>query len=161
VLHAAAAELIECLTTRYVVERVDRTDLDGVAASAWPGSPATHLEPQDGGAPIVFTFTPFPGIMVRFGYGGWGSYPACGCDICSEDPGEEAERMRYVVGDVVAGGFFETRVRRRWRDDTYESRLVSRTRDGFTTQRGDIDPDTAARMPHGTTRWPTWTTRSG
>jgi len=157
-LHRAALELIARLATDYEVDRADGTDLDPEAARLWPGSRSTRLIPADG-APLTFTFTPFPGISLRFGYHGRDTFPPCGCDACNEDPTEEARRMTEVASDVVAGGLSETRRRRVFRSDTYESRLIRR--DGGVWGRSgpaptDPDPDPVDKMPLGTTDWSAW-----
>jgi len=156
VLHETASQQIDQLLARHALERVDGIDLDRRASRAWPESPATMLVPLGGGAPITFTFTPFPGVMMMFGHDGHGSFPACGCDACDDDPVVEADRMTEVVADVVAGGFTETRHRHILRADVYESLLRSVV-GGTVCLKGPVDSDLDPLMPPGITRWPPWT----
>ena len=108
------------------------------------------------GAAICFTFTPFPGVILQFGHGGHRTFPACGCDVCDDDPLEEAERMAEVVAVVVAGRFTETRYHRRLTTDIYES--VMHSGQGSTVRgKGPIGTDVDPLMPVGTTQWARWT----
>jgi len=155
-LHRAALELVDRLVSEFEVERVDGTDLDPEGAELWPGSRATRLMPATG-APLTITFTPFPGISLRFGYHGHDVFPRCGCDACNEDPSDEAQRMAKVVSVVVAGGFTETRRRRVFRSDTYESRLIRSDDQGwYGAGPSPIDLDGGDKMPRGTTDWSPW-----
>lgn len=75
------------------------------------------------------------------------------------DLDEEAVRLVDLVRDIVAGGFTETRVRRRWRADTYHSWLEARAGGGRSGWGGTVSEEHARRtVPVGTTRWPVWRT---
>jgi hypothetical protein len=65
--------------------------------------PATLTPSMTTAAPVAFAFTPFPGVIVR--YGNWlaDSFPSCGCDACRETAEEEIERLDGLLDDVVAG----------------------------------------------------------
>lgn len=156
VLHGAAIELIENLVEHFTVERVDGVDLDARAAGFWPGARAVQLVPADAGTTVVFTFTPFPGLMVGFGHNGHESFPACGCDLCAENPQQEVARLAELVRDVVAGGFSETVARGR-RVARYECNLVSP--DGAKRTQLRRVQGTDRPQPAGTTSWPAWTVR--
>ena len=157
VLHQSAVDQIDRLVQQYSPDRTDGADLDPRAASAWPGSPAVRLTPRNGGAPITFTFTPFPGIMTRFGHGGQAAFPACGCDACDEDPTAEAYRMAGIVADVVAGGLSESRNHRMLRQDTYEWRLTRLDGSGsIAIGPAPVEAELAGHLPSGSTRWVAW-----
>lgn len=120
----------------------------------WPGSPATTLRPADG-ASLTLTFTPFPGVMVRYGFAGRSMFPACGCDACDEDPDDEAHAMAELVDDVISGSFSETRRQHVLRPDTYESE-ITRGAGSRRTEQAQIDPELTGGLAVGTTRWPPW-----
>lgn len=154
----AARRLLDELLDHYEVTRVDGIDLDDDAAPSWPGSPAVRLDPAGGGAPVVVTFTPFPGVHLRYGHDGHTVFPRCGCAECDEDPAEEAQDLVDEVLDVVAGGLTESRTRRRFRADHYETRLVSRDGSQLSRQWGTDPPDRP--VPVGITYWVPWPRRS-
>lgn len=156
-LHEAARLLIDQLTTDYVAERTDGAALLSSYASAWPDADATTLTPATG-APLTFGFTPFPGLVVRFGFCGEASFPSCGCDGCDEDPADEARRMAELVGVVVAGGLSESRLARMEGPDWYDSKLCDET--GCSSQRRSLpDFPGAEELPLDTTDWEPWTRR--
>lgn len=156
VLHGAATELIENLVEHFAVERVDGVDLDTRAAVMWPGSRAVQLIPADAGATVVVTFTSFPGLLVGFGHNGHERFPACGCDLCAENPQQEVERFAALVRDVVGGGFSEALVRGR-RVARYECNLVGP--DGAMRTQLRRVQQSDRPQPAGTTRWPGWDVR--
>lgn len=70
--------------------------------------PTVRLVPSSmGAAPIVVTFTRFPGLGVRFGLWHLDAFPSCGCDACDETAEGEFERLESMVRDVTAGRFRE------------------------------------------------------
>jgi hypothetical protein len=61
-----------------------------------------------GCAPIIVAFSAFPGLHVGCGRWYLTSFPNCGCDACAETAEGEGEKLRSLVGNVVAGRFRET-----------------------------------------------------
>ena len=144
-----ARDLAAQLTANYDVERTDGVE---------QGSTTIALNPTGGGAPITFTLTDFPGVIVTYGHAGEAIYPWCGCDACDEDPDELSEEMDDLVADIVAGGLVEERKRRVLRSDLYQSRLEHRGGGSRRCSR-DVEDDLADRMPEGQTDWPPWPRR--
>jgi Family of unknown function (DUF6226) len=58
-------------------------------------------------APLVVTFTAFPGLKVRAGRWCTVVFPACGCDACDETADDEARRLKEMIDALVAGRFRE------------------------------------------------------
>lgn len=156
VLVEVASRLIDELVAEYQVERIDGKDLDLEAATSWPSAPATRLVPAGGGAPITWTFTPFPGVMVHYGHHAHGAFPSCGCDMCDESPSQEVARLTELVSDVVAGRLTESRRRRLLRPDTYGWRLESHDGSSWHGTDGLTRPKPESLAPTGTTRWAPW-----
>jgi hypothetical protein len=156
VLHAAAAELVEELVDRYSVERTVGEDLDAQVAQRWPGSRAFRLVPNGPGPTLTLTLTAFPGVVITFGHNGHESFPACGCDLCAEEPEVEVARMRELVGDIVERGFSEVIVVGR-RVSRYECTLVGA--DGSLRTQLRRARHTDRPPPAGMIRWPGWAER--
>ena len=151
-------QLIDRLVARHDVERVDGVDLDpDIPDEGWAGSPATKLTPHGAGSPLTFTFTPFPGVGVRFGHAGHAMFPSCGCDACDDDPVEESDDLAEVVAVVIAGGFRESRHRPVVGRDRYET--VLQREDGTTRSIRSIDRRDLPSVPLGTTTWAPWSDR--
>ncbi len=107
-LHVATEALLVELCVLFEVERVDGHDLDEEQALRGVARPSTRLVPRDAGAaPLVVTFTTFPGVRVRAGHWCTDAFPTCGCDACDETADGEAARLRRMVDAVVAGRFRE------------------------------------------------------
>jgi hypothetical protein len=58
-------------------------------------------------APLVFTFTDFPGVLLHSGLLHSTPFPSCGCDACDETLASEAAGLEQQVLAVAAGGFAE------------------------------------------------------
>lgn len=157
-IQAAARDLINRLTAEYDVRRIDGVDLDPRTAESWPGSKAVRLEPTSDSAPITFTFTPFPGLCVRYGFIANDGFPSRGCDAClDDDPVSEAARMVDVVEGVVAGRYTEVRKSRLGRPDIMTTSLVLRN-GSVGRGPGSIEPLDES-LPLGTTEWGPWRER--
>jgi Family of unknown function (DUF6226) len=107
-LHRFALERLEELQSKFAVQRaeVDVPDPDIKVPLA---RPSIRLEPrQAGAAPIVVSFTTFPGLYVRCGRWLLEAFPSCGCDACDETLEGEEERFLELVENVVAGRFHES-----------------------------------------------------
>ena len=156
-LHDAADRIVEELTDRFEVEVLD-VEVDWWMSSTWNASHAIRLTPTGGGASATVVWTSFPGVGLVVGHASRFTFPACGCDACDEDPGDEAERLRRTIGAVTSGGFSETRKRRHVGRDVYRTDL--RHNDGSEQWGlGEIDEYAGARVPQGTTTWPRWIRR--
>jgi len=107
-LHKFAAELLHRLESTFDVERAEGYGLDPELESGKLERPSIRLVPRDSGdAPIVVTFSAFPGVRVRFGYWSTDAFPGCGCDAGDETSQSEAERLDQMVDDVTMGRFRE------------------------------------------------------
>ena len=101
-LHEAADALVARLEAKFQLDRID----DG--APVYEGViRQVQLVPVVG-APLVFCWTDFPGVRVRFGRWHDEAYPNCGCDACDEDAEELVEDLENEVEGAVAGQFTES-----------------------------------------------------
>jgi hypothetical protein len=109
-LHEVAEQIVCDLVSEYHVQRTDAFGLDPeLEGRCELARPSVRLAPEDpSSAPIVISFTAFPGIQMRLGHWHLMAFPACGCDSCHEEVGVEIERLRNSVADVVAGRFSES-----------------------------------------------------
>ncbi|MCB1029034.1 MAG: hypothetical protein KDB24_14890 [Microthrixaceae bacterium] len=156
-LQHAARALIDQLTKDYEVRLTDGVEPAPRVAEAWPDSTTVRLEPTAGCAPITFTFTPFPGVSLRYGFTGEAGFPSCGCDACTDDdPVSETRRMADLVGGVVAGNYTESRKHRRFGRDTFRATMV--VEDGWEGTGGFVGRD-EEHIPVGTTDWAPWPRR--
>ena len=150
VLHDVADRVQEALLERFDVDRDGRPNLPEALQDL--AVRAVRLTPKGGGAPIIFAWTRFPGVVVAFGKGPAELfYPACGCDACPEDPAELVRELERAVMSVVGGHFVEYTNRKGetgWRID-YQN--ASGLLAGYR-----------ARTPRGRLRerrWPPWKPR--
>ncbi|XVU25853.1 DUF6226 family protein [Actinoplanes sp. CA-054009] len=121
VLHDAAEALLDELDQRYVVDRRETKEQLGPAEGLvrmerlMPRTPAA--------APLAIAFTEFPGIVVRLGRWWDEALPACGCEVCEEDPAQLVDALRKQAFALVEGGLWE-RVRRGVGGSWFETRLI-------------------------------------
>src|SRR5260370_21930850 len=94
-LQTIAEALIEHLNAAYQASASSTTNLVSV----------TPEHPD--GAPLVFQFTDFPGVVLRAGVRYSAAFPACGCDACDETWQQAADDMERLVFAVTDGGFSE------------------------------------------------------
>ena len=70
---------------------------------------ALRIDPTTvGAAPIEFTLTPFPGVLLRSGEGFFARFPFCGCDARDESVPRLIDELEETVLAIVAGGLEET-----------------------------------------------------
>ncbi|MGW6175191.1 DUF6226 family protein [Arthrobacter sp. NPDC055138] len=108
-LHAVADSLIEHLASTYVASIRDVT---AETTARMRGQVrvlrAVRVDPASpDAAPLVFTFTDFPGILLHSGLLHSTPFPSCGCDACDETLDSEAAGLEQHVLAVAAGGFAE------------------------------------------------------
>jgi hypothetical protein len=108
-LHAVAAELLDRLELEFEAERAEGYGLDPELEEGLKlARPSITLVPRDtGAAPIVVTFSAFPGVRVRFGRWFITPFPTCGCDACDEVAESETERLKSLIDNLTAGRFRE------------------------------------------------------
>ena len=107
-LHEFADALLNRLEAEFAVERVEDYSLDPELKTLELARPSVRLTPEDAdAAPVLFKFTVFPSIMVRFGRWYTLPFPDCGCDACDETTEVAAEQLELMVDDVIAGRFRE------------------------------------------------------
>ena len=113
-LHPAMLEIIRQLEEQFEVDRAEGYGLDEELvrgldrADFGLARPDVKLIPSSpDAAPIVVTFTAFPGLYVRFGRWYTEAFPSCGCDACDESAEYEIEQLEERVDDVTAGRFRE------------------------------------------------------
>jgi len=108
-LHRFALDLLERLQAGLDAERVEGEEPDPGQGLAQLARPSVKLTPSDSkAAPIVVSFTIFPGVIVRCGRWLALTFPACGCDACAETADGEQRRLMDVIDDVVGGRFRES-----------------------------------------------------
>jgi hypothetical protein len=152
-LHEAALRQVAWIEREFFVTREDGFGLLPPPPGMTLARPSIRLAPAlPAAASILLVFTTFPGILLRFGHCATETFPACGCDACDETAEEETERLREVIGCVVAGRFQE---RLGWRgaDDRWEV-WSERGRSG----RGGIGTcaESLPRRLRRTTSWKPW-----
>jgi Family of unknown function (DUF6226) len=107
-LHTFMVELIGRLEAAFDVERLEGCRLDDELERGDPVRPSIKLVPRDPrAAPILVSFTAFPGLRVRVGRWYIDTFPSCGCDACDETADGEAARLTQMVDDVTGGRFRE------------------------------------------------------
>jgi Family of unknown function (DUF6226) len=107
-LHTFMVELIGRLQAAFDVERLEGYGLDDKLESVNLVRPSIKLVPRDPrAAPILVSFTAFPGLRVRVGRWYVDAFPGCGCDACDETADGEAARLTQMVDDVTNGRFRE------------------------------------------------------
>jgi hypothetical protein len=108
-LHDVASELLDRLEKEFDVVREEAYGLDPELETRYElARPCVRLVPKTAAAaPVVLAFSKFPGVYVRLGRWCTAAFPACGCDACSEVVEIEAERLRSLIDDAIAGRFRE------------------------------------------------------
>jgi hypothetical protein len=105
-LHTFMVELIGRLEAAFDIERLEGYGLDDEWERGDLVRPSIKLLPRDPrAAPILVSFTAFPGLRVRAGRWYSDAFPSCGCDACAETADGEAVRLSQMV-DAVTGGKF-------------------------------------------------------
>jgi hypothetical protein len=156
-VQVSAEVLIDELVETYNVSRTEGRRLDDDLEQMWPGSRSIRLDPVGGGAPLIFSFTPFPGVRVRGGYCWTSMFPRCGCDACNEDPAEEATDLRMAVTAVVGGGLSEWRAKGRGSERAWRLASSQETSEGGS----EIEDVVTRTAPKGLVNWPAWVVRLG
>lgn len=107
-LHARALDLLQTLRREYDVRAEASFELlPWMSSFEHARDPVTLTPARPTAAPLAVAFTPFPGLLVRFGRWQEDRFPSCGCDACRETAEGEGERFENLVRDVVAGHFRE------------------------------------------------------
>jgi hypothetical protein len=159
VLHDDADSLLDELTERYQVERRETKELLGANEALVRMVRLIPRTPAAG--PLAVAFTGFPGLAVRLGR--WWSevLPACGCDLCDEDPGRLLEVLRVQASALIEGGLWE-RVRRGVGGSWFETRLIGVGIDAW--REGPLTARDARDARRGgfaaPVRWAPWPLRS-
>ena len=108
-LHDFALQFVAELVNEYDVIESDRFELVPVIMREFDyARPPITLTPNAADeAPFSIAFTTFPGLMVRCGRFFHEPFPVCGCDHCAANLEDEIERLRRILGPVIAGDFAE------------------------------------------------------
>jgi hypothetical protein len=106
-LHSLMMELIGRLEAAFDIERLEGYGLDDELESNVVRSSIKLLPRDSTAAPIVVSFTAFPGLRVRVGRWCIAGFPSCGCDACDETAEGEAARLTQMLNDVTDGRFRE------------------------------------------------------
>ncbi|MET0199122.1 hypothetical protein CH289_05990 [Rhodococcus sp. RS1C4] len=102
-LVTAAKEFADDVATRF---DVDVTRVAGDAGSQVVE--AVHFVPaQDDQAPLIVSFTSFPGVLLDVGASQRIALPACGCDACEEDVENLIGHLNRYLSALVSGQFYE------------------------------------------------------
>jgi Family of unknown function (DUF6226) len=106
-LHRMALDKLGQLESTFAVERRD-TETPDLEIKVQLTRPSVQLVPRDlSAAPVVVSFTDFPGLYVRCGRWFLNAFPSCGCDACDEGLEDESRRFGELIENVVAGRFSE------------------------------------------------------
>lgn len=120
-LHDAAETMLDDLAGRYVVERRETKESLGPDCAL---ARVVRLIPRTPAAgPLGVAFTGAPGLTLRLGRWWTETLPACGCDVCDEDPAQLVETLHTQAAALVEGGLWE-RVRRGVGGSWFETRLI-------------------------------------
>jgi hypothetical protein len=107
-LHHRADALLRRLEEEYFVVREEDTALRAPPEGVTLARASVGLRPRHAAAaPILISYTSFPGILLYFGRGSKVVLPPCGCDACGSTGEREASAMIQIVENVVAGRFEE------------------------------------------------------
>ncbi|HEY2665640.1 MAG TPA: DUF6226 family protein [Actinomycetota bacterium] len=107
-LHSFTEGLVAQLEARFDVERTEGYGLDAELERTGTARPTIRLTPRSPRtAPLVFAFSPFPGVVTRSGQWQVDPFPSCGCDACDEDAEDGIERLTWLVDQVTGGRFRE------------------------------------------------------
>ena len=103
-LHRIARERLDALERGYAVRRGQPSPADLADRIGRAVQEAVRLDPAvPNAAPLVVSFTDFPGLVVQAGRWLVEAFPACGCDACAETLHGDQERFAELVEAVVAG----------------------------------------------------------
>ncbi|TJY71468.1 hypothetical protein E4J89_04270 [Arthrobacter sp. CAU 1506] len=108
-LHAVADSLIDFLVSTYAASTRDVTaETEARMRGQVSVLRAVRVDPASpDAAPLVFTYTDFPGVLLHSGLLHSTPFPSCGCDACDEILDSEAAGLEQQVLSVAAGGFAE------------------------------------------------------
>lgn len=164
-LHKVADALIDHLASTYEVSTRDVTaETEARMRGQVNVVRAVRVEPgSPDAAPLVFTFTDFPGVLLHSGLLHSTPYPSCGCDACDETLDSEATGLEQQVLSVAAGGFAERYPLGRHRRAEYQ--LVQVDGSGWEGGSGEPSHDyttdqlaeaerTLSTLPNGWQPWP-------
>ena len=109
-LHDFTLNLIKTLVTSYDVKYEEGLTSDNAPIhSITLARPSIRLTPKnENAAPLVFRFSTFPGVAIRFGLWEQKVFPTCGCDACAETAEENIKEIEEHVKSVVNGNFKES-----------------------------------------------------
>ncbi len=162
-LHDAARALLDRLEAEFDVRRAVVTEPDDEYSKGGSDLPTVMLAPNDdASAPLLVTFTEFPGVIVRFGFRGFRAFPTCGCDACDESAEEEAQQLREEVDRMVSARYSEVvtipALGKAHVVDTFEWPT------GRSSQEGPMDRAEARKLieeGRATKSWQPWSRRQG
>ena len=150
-LHDFTLKLVERLKSSY-----DVMYEEGLASDAAPihnitlARPSIRLTPKnENAAPLIFRFSTFPGVVIRFGLWEEKAFPNCGCDACAETVEENLEDIQENVKSVINGNFKESIHKNPRSRDTswiYTRRYSFRGSNGSSNGETKIDLKTAKEL---------------
>jgi hypothetical protein len=125
-LHGIVTELLDRLESQFDVESETGYGLDVEHEKQDLARPSRRLTPRaPNAAPLLVSFTSFPGVAARFGRWHTEGFPHCGCDACDESVGEAVQRLEQIVLAVTTGGFRESLLGARLGDGWLSYELLS------------------------------------
>jgi hypothetical protein len=163
-LHDMASELLDRLESEFDVESVTGYGLDVELENQDLARPSRRLTPRSpSAAPLVVSFTGFPGVAARFGRWHSERFPDCGCDACDESVAEAFQRLEDFAAGVTTGGFRES-LRGARLGNAYLAYELIVPRGGRRSGEGLIDRERANQMMAETDRtsyeWTPWPRKS-
>jgi hypothetical protein len=158
-LHTFAETTLARLEAEYDVTRSEGWTLEPDAQRVRTARPSVRLDPRSpDAAPLLVSFTTFPGLQVRAGRWHTEPIPACGCDACDESLDDVLGRFEWLVAQVVAGRFREAV----WAWRGWKSVEIGDDRHGFGRSRVRIGRAAARALVAGgpaRVEWRPWSRR--
>ena len=156
-LHTIADALIAWLVETYDAVAADDTASGALLYPQQKDIVRTVRVSAAGTAPLLFTYTGFPGMLVHAGAFTGARIPICGCDACDESGKTVADEMERFVSAVVRGGLTErlTTPGNYWCHIEYDN--------GTSTGEAELphEPmDFLPAPPVDGSAWPAWQKRS-
>ena len=145
-VHPFAQALLARLASEFDVEREEGSDLEPGLGPTELARSSIMLKPRNrSAAPVLVSFTTFPGLVVRAGRWLHEPVPVCGCDACDESAESAIESFSFLVESVVGGHFREELSMPPFLGDAWQTIEIGSRDVGHSTARRTRIPRASAR----------------